>query len=108
MKATIIISILFFCLINLSLIAQEQKEIKIIKFLTSAHSKNCKEKIEKTLAYEKGVIESELNTENQVLTVRFKPKKTNVENIKKIINNLGHDAELLIEIDETPINKNTE
>jgi copper chaperone CopZ len=105
MKKYIIFLILLLCVINLSLFAQKQKEIKIVKFLTSAHTKNCKEKIEKTLAYEKGVIESELNTDNQVLTVRFKPNKTNSKNIETIINNLGHDAELLIEIDEIPINK---
>lgn len=102
MKNHTIILILFICLINLNIFAQDKKEIKIVKILTTAHTKNCKEKIEKTLAYEKGIIESELNTENQVLTVRFKPKKTNTENIKKIINSLGHEAELLIEIDETP------
>lgn len=98
-KSIIVLTILF-CLININLFAQEQKEIKIVKFLTSAHTENCKAKIEKTLAYEKGVIESELNINNQVLTVKFKPDKTTVEKIQNVIRKLNHEAEVLIEIDE--------
>ncbi|NVO02941.1 MAG: cation transporter [Bacteroidetes bacterium] len=77
--------------------AQKNKEQKTVKLQTSAHSENCKAKIEKTLAFEKGIVESELDRETQILTVTYKPKKTDVEKIIKVITNLGHEATEIIE-----------
>jgi copper chaperone CopZ len=83
--------------------AQKNKEQKTVKLQTSAHSENCKAKIEKTLAYEKGIVKSELDRETQILTVTYKPNKTDVEKIIKVIANLGHEATEIIEPKEEKI-----
>ena len=82
--------ILFFIISNAS--AQKKTEYKIVKLETSAHTEMCKAKIEKTLAYEKGIVESDLNRNTHILTVKYKPNKTTVDRIIKIITDLGHDA----------------
>lgn len=99
--------VLYLLLINFSLLlsgtdaqAQKKKEQKVVKLMTSAHTENCKAKIEYTLAYEKGIVSSELNRETQVLTVTYKPNKTTVEKIIKVINKLGHEAKEILETKE--------
>lgn len=72
--------------------AQKELDVKTVKLQTSAHTDNCKAKIEKTLAYEKGIIESELNQESQILTVKYNSKKSDVKKIIKVIEGLGHEA----------------
>ena len=86
---TIIIALIF---IQLTLNAQKKTDIRVVKLQTSAHTEMCKAKIEKTLAYEKGIVESELDRESQIMTVTYKAEKTNVKKIIKIITSLGHDA----------------
>lgn len=85
--------------------AQKKNDIKVVKLQTSAHTEMCKAKIEKTLAYEKGIIKSELDRESQILTVTYNPNKTDVNNIIKVITNLGHEAK---EITEKKEEKNKE
>jgi copper chaperone CopZ len=92
--------ILVFILSPIIIKAQKNKEHKIVKLQTSAHSENCKAKIEKTLAYEKGIVKSELDRETQILTVTYKPNKTNVEKIIKVITTLGHEAKEIVEVKE--------
>lgn len=79
---------------NQSVFAQKQKKenIKEVKLQTSAHTEMCKAKIEKTFAYEKGIIISELDRETQILTVKYNPNKTDVKKIIKVVTDLGHDA----------------
>lgn len=92
---TIIFTVFFtmFTLFIVSAQKQSDPNIKTVKIQTSAHTVQCKAKIEKTLAFEKGVIESELDKKTQVLTVKYKINKTNVDNIIKVITDLGHSAE---------------
>jgi copper chaperone CopZ len=82
---------------NTTVVAQKKQDQKEVKLMTSAHSENCKAKIEYTLAYEKGIVSSELNRETQVLTVTYKPNKISVEKIIKVINKLGHEAKEITE-----------
>ena len=53
----------------------------------------CKEWIEEALAFEKGVKESEVNVEKQIITVTYKKNKTTPENIRKAISKAGYDAD---------------
>jgi len=86
---TIIIALIF---IQLTVNAQKKTDIRVVKLQTSAHTEMCKAKIEKTLAYEKGIVESVLDRESQILKVTYKAEKTNVKKIIKLITDLGHDA----------------
>lgn len=100
MKTIAIYSVAFiltFSFVQSTVKAQIKNEIKTVKLQTSAHTEMCKAKIEKTLAYEKGIIESELDRKSQILTVTYNPKKTDVDRIIKVIAKIGHDAKEIVE-----------
>lgn len=85
---------LSFLLISFSLVGCAQKgNTKEVTFKTSGQCSMCKERIENALAYEKGVVNSNFNTETKELTVKFKPSKTNEEAIKKAVSKLGYDID---------------
>jgi len=66
-----------------------------VKIKTSAICEQCKERIEKKLAFTKGVTEVNLDVDSKdkVVTVIFNPKKTSIEKIKKSIAEVGYDAD---------------
>lgn len=68
-------------------------EIQTIEIKTSAVCDMCKETLEKAMAYEKGVKESNLNVDTKMLTVKYDPKKTSPEKIKLAITKAGYDAD---------------
>ncbi len=89
--------IIMFCLLFsfLSIYVQAQnanKEEKIV-IKTSAQCEQCKERIEKALAYERGVKKAELNLETKEVSVWYKPSKTTPEKIRKAISLVGYDAD---------------
>lgn len=60
---------------------------------TSAQCDMCKETIEKALAYERGVISSELDLKTKKVRVVFNAGKTTHEKIRKAISLAGYDAD---------------
>ena len=60
---------------------------------TSAECKECEERLETGLNYTKGVVFAELDLESQNVTVKYNAKKTDAETLKKVINELGYDAD---------------
>jgi len=88
-----ILSALLISAILLSSTAFAQKKTEEIKIKTSAQCEMCKTRIETAMAFEKGVSSSDLNLEDKVLTVTFKPGKTTPEKIRKALNELGYDAD---------------
>lgn len=53
----------------------------------------CKATIEKAMAYEKGVVNSDVDYRAQTVTVIYNPKKTDAEKIKKAITMTGYAAD---------------
>lgn len=76
-----------------SVSVKAQKKTEEIKIRTSAQCEMCKTRIETAMAYEKGVTNSNLNLEDKVLTVTYKPGKTSPDKIRKALNELGYDAD---------------
>jgi copper chaperone CopZ len=64
-----------------------------IKLKTSAVCEMCKETMEKAMAYEKGVKNSDLHVDSKVLTVTYDPRKTNSIKIKQAVAKSGYDAD---------------
>jgi mercuric ion binding protein len=64
-----------------------------IKVKTSAVCDMCKARLEKSLAYEKGVQTASLDVASQVLTVSYRPDKTSVEALRQAIQKTGYDAD---------------
>jgi periplasmic mercuric ion binding protein len=73
----------------------DKPKTETVKIKTSAICEQCKENIEKKLAFTKGVIDAsvDLDSENKITTVIFNPKKTNADKIRKAIADVGYDAD---------------
>ncbi len=63
---------------------------------TSAQCEICKETIEKALAYERGVLASDLNLQTKLVKVIYNPLKTTPEKIRKAISMSGYDADQVL------------
>ena len=85
---TILIS--FLLLFGTPLMAQKTR---VIQMQTSAQCGDCKERIETALNQSKGVVYAELNLETKVVEVKFKPAKTNKEQLQLVLVNLGYQAD---------------
>ncbi|MBK6346450.1 MAG: cation transporter [Bacteroidales bacterium] len=92
MKKFNIILIFIFVLSVSGIHAQTPKTIDL-EIKTSAQCGMCKETIEKAMAFEKGVIKSELIVETKILKVTFKPSRTSAEAIRKAVSEAGYDAD---------------
>ena len=53
---------------------------------------NCESKIKSNLRFEKGVTAIEAEAPNDVVTVKYNTKKTDVDNIVKAFSKLGYEA----------------
>ena len=94
MKSTITLFFAFiFSTLLISAQAKEESKIKTIKIKTTAQCEECKDRIEKAMAYEKGVKTSNLDLETKVLTVVYNGNKTTDAKIRKAISNTGYDAD---------------
>jgi copper chaperone CopZ len=63
------------------------------QFKTSAVCDMCKTRLEKSLAYEKGVQSANLDVPSQVLTVTYRADKTNEAALRTAIQKTGYDAD---------------
>ena len=70
-----------------------QSKLDSVKIQTSAQCGMCKDRIEETLAFEKGVKKSELDLETKTVTVWFKLSKTNADNIRLALTKVGYNAD---------------
>lgn len=91
MKNTLMIIVLLF--ISNALMAQKKPKYETVSIQTSAECGQCKERLENSLNYTKGVKYSELDLETMKLTVKFSPSVISKEAIKELISSLGYDAD---------------
>lgn len=92
MKATLSMFLLMMLIITGSVTAQESKKITVI-IQTSAQCEQCKTRIEKALAFERGVISSNLDLETKAVTIEYKKGKTTLDALRKAIAAVGYDAD---------------
>lgn len=78
-------------LISTTVHAKKKPEVIVIK--TSAQCEMCKTRIETAMAFEKGIVKSDLNLTTKELTVTFRAGKTTPEKIRKALNEVGYDAD---------------
>lgn len=64
-----------------------------VQFKTSAVCGMCKARLEKSLAYEKGVQNAVLDVPSQVLTVTYRADKTNAPALRAAVQQTGYDAD---------------
>lgn len=73
--------------------AQETAKTATIVIHTSAECGQCEERLETGLNYTKGVLFAELNMQTMDVTVKYNTKKTNPAALRKVITDLGYDAD---------------
>ncbi len=93
-KFKIIISVAVFAimLISSGLYADGKKEVKEIKFKTSAVCHKCEAKIEDNMKYEKGVKFVDLNVDTKICVIKYRVDKTSPEKLKKALEKLGYEV----------------
>ncbi|NVO84183.1 heavy-metal-associated domain-containing protein [Hymenobacter terrestris] len=63
-----------------------------LQLKTSAVCDMCKARLEKAMAYEKGVQQATLDVPSQMLTVTFRPDKTSAAALTSAVQKTGYDA----------------
>lgn len=76
-------------------ILKDEKTAKTAKITikTSAVCQQCKDRIEKNMAFEKGVRSVVLDLKTKELTVEYRTAKTNPEKLKTAVTKIGYDAD---------------
>lgn len=92
MKA-LFISFFIFLAITPTDSVMAQKPVKVVISVPGAQDEGCKIRIENFLKREYGVTESLVNYKRRTVTVKYIADRTNIENIKTAIANLGYDAD---------------
>lgn len=89
-------SLLFFFVLFVSSFGFSQKpasKTETVVIMTSAECDECKERIEGSLNYTKGIKFAELDVNSRKLTVKFKNDVITLAEIKKQISSLGYNAD---------------
>ena len=73
--------------------APTKKGAEQVQFKTSAVCDMCKARLEKSLAYEKGVQAAHLDVPSKVLTVTYNPAKTTPDALRTAVQKTGYDAD---------------
>ncbi len=91
MKKTLFAAMTALFIISLSL--NVFAEVKTVEIKTSAVCGDCKTRIESATKDLKGVLESNLNLESKIATVKYDDSKTNPGKIRKGISYAGYQAD---------------
>ncbi len=86
------------------LYGQEPMKKKVtVTFQTNMHCEACKAKMEKNLAFEKGVTNLDVNLEKNLVTIEYKAWQNDSTALKKAIEKLGYTARVVPhrEVEET-------
>ena len=75
--------------------APAKKGAEQVQFKTSAVCDMCKARLEKSLAYEKGVQAAHLDVPSKVLTISYNAAKTSPAALQAAVQKTGYDADQL-------------
>jgi cation transport ATPase len=89
----ILIACFFMLFTNLQAQEVQKSKYEKVSVQTSAVCGQCKERLEKNMAFEKGVKSVSLDDETKVLTIEYRIGKTDKEKLKKAITKIGYDAD---------------
>lgn len=80
------------------LIAQNKKTVKndkeTVTFDVSMTCENCQKKIEKNIAFEKGVTDMKIDLEKKTVKIEYKKSQTTVDKLQKAIEKLGYEVKI--------------
>ena len=81
--------------------AAKEKKVETLKYWVSMDCGNCQAKIEKNIAFEKGVTDLQVDLPTKIVTVKYRPGKTSADKIEKAIQKLGFTTEVIKEEEKT-------
>ena len=64
-----------------------------LRIKTSAVCGQCKDRIEQNMAFEKGIKDVSLDLDTKIVAIRYNPKSTTPDQIRRKISKLGYDAD---------------
>jgi copper chaperone CopZ len=97
-----VISFILMLSAGFTLNAQNVKTDKeTVVFEVSMTCENCQKRIEKNIAFEKGVTDMKVNLENKTVTIVFKKSQTTVEKLQEAIKKLGYEVTVKTDKKET-------
>ena len=99
--STMLITLFIITMANLNSFAQEVKKYDECKIKVEANCNSCKAKIEKNMAFEKGIKNVNVNLDTKVATLKYKTEKTSPEKLLAAVQKLGYKAELVKPIKAT-------
>ncbi len=91
-----LIQILLIILLATPFLAAQEKKTDTISIQSSVVCDMCKERVEKGLAYERGIRDVAVDLDTKVVTVMFKPAIISAYDIRKKISMLGYDADTVV------------
>lgn len=71
---------------------KEESKIATVVIASEIDCNHCKEKIEKNIAFEKGVKELFVSLENKTVTISYRKDKNSAEKLCEAINKLGYKS----------------
>jgi len=95
----IILTAILFLAVHTKSSGQSVKKVETITFWVNSACGLCEETIEKAMDT-KGVISSDYNLENQMLTVTYKTQKITESQLHQLLNEVGYDTDKSICTDE--------
>ena len=100
-KVLLVMTVLFTVnALSFSVFSQDKKNDDKTKTFTcwaSMTCENCKAKIEKNIAFEKGVKDMQVDLPTKTVTIKYNSAKTNPEKLEKAIKDLGFKTEVVAE-----------
>lgn len=72
-----------------------KSEKQVVVFSVDLHCQGCVTKVEKNIAFEKGVRDLVCDLQKKTVTVTFDPAKTSVESLQKAFEKIGKPAKVV-------------
>lgn len=94
----ILITLILMLGIGSAATAQNKKTVsndkETVVFDVSMTCENCQKRIEKNIAFEKGVTDMKVNLEDKTVTIEYKKSQTTVEKLQAAIAKLGYEVKV--------------
>lgn len=89
------IKLLFVFLLGLTITTFAQTAAKKTATINTptVQCEKCKARIENYMSHEEGIVKITVDYKKKITTVTYIPDRTNIENIKAMIANVGYDAD---------------
>lgn len=80
-----------------SLMAQKPSNREEVKIQTNLDCEMCKKKIEDYMAFERGVTVIHADVPTKIVTIEYRPRRTDEEKLVAALKKLGYEAEVIEE-----------